>query len=267
MLKSGLNQEMKPGKTCIPSILSLATLADSLTPALIRSVSHQIKTFMFGGEDNLAALIQWLFYELARHAPALKRMQEEHATVLGSDVKCQIRSSKGPTLLSRLAYTTAIIKETLRLHPPAGSERSIPPGSNLSVTISDPATGEDRKMLLDGSCIYINHMIIHRNPFVWGPDAGAFRPERFLDEEYMARIPLGAWRAFERGPRACIGKDLAMLEAKVLLVLLGQRAREGLRWEKVGYRGMEIDGQEEVFDINVLTHQPVDGMRMRFWQE
>lgn len=152
--------------------------------------------------------------------------------------------------------------------------------------------------------IYINHHIIGLSSLVWGPTAKIFDPSRFLvpsahlsvptcdadgpptpplekDSTAPPCVPPGAWRPFERGPRRCLGQDLAMLEGKMFLVALGaayrgqfssscldtddySRAKKGLRWEKVGYRGLEIDGMEEVYDVMMTTHQPVDGMRMRF---
>ena len=222
---------------------------------------------LFGGEDTASVMLQWLFYELALQPFVLQKMQEEHLSILGVDAKASILSPEGKVLLSKLAYTTAVIKEVLRLHPPATTERAIPPRSQFNVTFPDPRSGMDKTMCLDGGSVVVSHWLIGRNPKVWGEDADCFRPERFLDDAYMASLPTGAWRPFERGPRACIGKQLALVEGKIALVLLGQKASEGLRWEKLGYRGKEIDGMEEVFDICMLARQPVDGMRMRFWME
>ena len=110
---------------------------------------------------------------------------------------------------------------------------------------------------IDGLRIYPCQWLIHRNPAVWGADALIFRPERWLDEAYVANLPTGAWRPFERGPRSCIGQELAMMEGKVVLAAVAR----GLRWTKVGLSGR--NGEEEVYTKHDVTSVPVDGMRMR----
>ena len=74
----------------------------------------------------------------------------------------------------------------------------------------------------------------------------------------MSKIPPGAWRPFERGPRNCIGQELALIEGKVVLAAVTR----GLRFEKVGNTGQ--NGEKEVWGINNVTAVPVDGMLMRF---
>ncbi len=74
---------------------------------------------------------------------------------------------------------------------------------------------------------------------------------------------MGAYRPFERGPRNCIGQELAMLEGMLVLVSV---ARE-FAFEKVGLTGRAVvDGGEkerEVWSEHAVTSVPVDGMVMR----
>ncbi|HXK19640.1 MAG TPA: cytochrome P450, partial [Polyangiaceae bacterium] len=69
-----------------------------------------------------------------------------------------------------------------------------------------------------GICPYI----VHRHPAHW-VDPDAFRPERFLDAA-KERHPF-AFIPFGGGPRSCIGDQVALLEAKVILAMLVQRYR------------------------------------------
>lgn len=186
-----------------------------------------------------------------------------------------------------MPYTTAWVKETLRLHPPAGTARYVPQVSSttppfevdIPVTVVD-ADGKTRttnqSTRINGLRIYICQFLVHRNPAVWGPDAHQFNPGRWLDEEYMSKLPVGAWRPFERGPRNCIGQTLAMVEGIMVLCAVAR----GLEFEKVGFTGTgeekgrrrsgsgglkrwtEEDGRE-VWSVNQVTSVPVDGMRMR----
>ncbi|CAG5158174.1 uncharacterized protein ALTATR162_LOCUS5022 [Alternaria atra] len=61
-------------------------------------------------------------------------------------------------------------------------------------------------------------MCIHRSTRYWGPDVDEFKPERFLPEN-ADELHANAWRPFERGPRNCIGQELALIEMKVVLAM------------------------------------------------
>jgi hypothetical protein len=104
---------------------------------------------------------------------------------------------------------------------------------------------------------------MQRNPNVWGPDAHLFNPDRWLDDAYLAGLPLGAYRPFERGPRNCIGQELATLEGTVVLVSTAR----GFSLEKVGLTGQAVvnrgEKEREVWSEHAVTSVPVDGMVMR----
>ncbi|MDZ4269247.1 MAG: cytochrome P450, partial [Mycobacterium sp.] len=61
----------------------------------------------------------------------------------------------------------------------------------------------------------------HRDPR-WGPDPGAFDPDRFAPEKVRAR-PAGLYKPFGTGPRSCIGRQFALHEAVLLLAVLLRR--------------------------------------------
>lgn len=44
-----------------------------------------------------------------------------------------------------------------------------------------------------------------------------------MRQDAAESIPAGAWRAFERGPRNCIGQELATIEARVVMALVARR--------------------------------------------
>ncbi|ETI27170.1 hypothetical protein G647_09852 [Cladophialophora carrionii CBS 160.54] len=276
------------------SITRLALSGLDPDAALVRNTVSQIKSFLFAGQDTTATLIQWLCFELSkalwspRSAAILQRLTAEHDAVFGTrggpfnalDVLGRTdeagRKDTEAILGSRLPYTTAFVKETLRMHPPAATARRVP---ELSAQNPTPVTmrirtsrGDEKDVLVNGLRIYSAQHLIHQHKDVWGPDAHVFRPDRWLDEQYMSRLPTGAWRPFERGPRNCIGQELAMVEAKVVLCAVAR----GFSWEKVGYsgrnqaEGMEIprgdgtdDPEREVWSTHQVTSIPVDGMKMR----
>jgi cytochrome P450 len=69
--------------------------------------------------------------------------------------------------------------------------------------------------------VILNLYGIHHNPTVW-PDPERFRPERFTREE-IAQRSKHAWLPFGAGPRACIGREFALMEAQLALAMLLQR--------------------------------------------
>lgn len=257
--------------TSSKSITHLAASGLPRNRALIRNCVDQVKSFLFAGQDTTAVLIQWMCYEMSKashsqhYATILSRLRQEHDAVFGSHPFSALHYLSSPAIAesdsiwtSKLPYTTAFVKETLRLHPPAATVRLVP-WEATSLSLSLPS----HPVSIAGLRIYAAPYLIHRNPKVWGPDAHLFNPDRWLDDAYIAKLPAGAYRPFERGPRNCIGQELAMLEGMVVLVSVAR----GFVFEKVGLTGRAVvDGGEkerEVYNELAITSVPVDGMVMR----
>ena len=260
------NQPKKQASSA-KAIVQLALADLTPTPALLRNTVAQVKSFLFAGQDTTATLIQWLCYELSkadyddRSRAIADKLQAEHDSVFGPGAFSAFDVLEQPgraeeLLGDKVPYTTAFVKETLRIHPPAGTARLIPEASKTAPPFSVDIDGKPTR--IDGLRIYNCQWLMHRNPKVWGEDAHVFNPDRWLDESYMSKLPPGAWRPFERGPRNCIGQELAMMEAKVVLAAVTR----GLGFEKVGLTGR--NGEPEVFNLNNVTSVPVDGMVMKF---
>lgn len=210
------------------SVLELSFEAiESLDGHVLDQTCDQIKTFLFAGHDTTSSLLQWAFYELGRTPHALLAARRELADLFGSDsstdaVRARLRAGQSENLLSRMPYISAIVKETLRLHPPAGTARHVPLGAGFNVQLPDGET-----VCLDGMILHNCATIIQRDERVYGPTGETFVPERWLDQNQMEKpdgdemasdkLPPSAWRPFERGPRNCIGQELAIIEARVVL--------------------------------------------------
>ncbi|KAI2780490.1 cytochrome P450 [Daldinia loculata] len=231
------------------SILSLA-LQDTevLTPQLINEACDQIKTFLFAGHDTTSTAIAWILYELSLTPHALKAVRTELNDILGpetgvAEVRAKLLSHDGPDSLRRMKYIAAVIKETLRLHPPAATARTSSPGTGLTVR-----TPDGQEHCLDGMIIYNCESLIHRDPDVYGDSANTFVPERWIgeDDELSKKhstdlppnqIPNSAWRPFERGPRSCIGQEFANIELRVIVAVVARR----YDFVKVGLGEIELD--------------------------
>ncbi|KAK1762225.1 cytochrome p450 [Phialemonium atrogriseum] len=280
------------------SVLSLSLQdTETLTPALVRQTCDQLKTFLFAGHDTTSILLQWVFYELSRTPRALAAVRAELDDIFGPDsdpavVRARLLA-QGDEATRRMTYTSAVIKETLRLYPPAGTARMAPPGSGMMVRL--PETGAE--VCLDGIVLYNCATIVQRDRAVFGDSADDFVPERWLGntdtsmstngggdglEEKAGgedgrggggRVPASAWRPFERGPRNCIGQELANLEARVILACVLRRydfVKVGLGESVLDEKGLPVvngKGQYEVkaelYSTNQITSKPVDGTKVR----
>lgn len=109
---------------------------------------------------------------------------------------------------------------------------------------------------------------IQRNPDFW-PEPEKFIPERWLVREGDPLFPVkGAWRAFEFGPRHCIGIELAMIETKVLMALMLRSfdvtpAYEELDAKKAKKKINSTPEGERAYQVLIATAKPVDGMPAR----
>ncbi|GKT76672.1 LOW QUALITY PROTEIN: cytochrome P450 [Colletotrichum tofieldiae] len=236
------------------SILALS-LKDTevLTQEIIDDTKDQLKTFMFAGHDTTSILLQWAFYELSRTPRAMKALRAELQSLFGQDLSPDsVRKAlltRGEEITQKMTYTSAVIKETLRLYPPAGSARLCPPGTQFHLQLPDGTS-----LCVDGMVLYNCATLIQRDPEVYGSTKDDFVPERWLgntdtsmatnedekagvDKAGASDIPAAAWRPFERGPRNCIGQELANIEARVILASVVGK----YQFEKVGLGEATLD--------------------------
>ena len=209
---------------------------------------NQMKLFLFSGHDTTSSTICYILYLLSVHSDVLTRVRVEHNEVFGSDPSLTANQiCEAPYLLNQLPYTTAALRESMRLFPAASTTRR----GESSFTISDPRNGlhypADPDML-----IWLVSHACHHDPAFW-PRANEFLPERWLAKEGEELYPMqGAWRPFELGPRACIGKELSLLELKIVLCLVARQFEISAAYE-------ELDAEIDMKRKKIV--QTVDGER------
>lgn len=263
----------KPAKP--RSMLALTFSASDeaeLTPQAVSNACDQLLTFFFAGHDSTGVLLSWIFYELSSCSRARDCIKEELDALFGTDTRPEIvqealRSEAGPTLVKRMKYISAVVKETLRLYPPASTARYVSPGRGFTVR---DLSSSGEVYCLDDTIMVNCHRILQRDETVYhSPDN--FIPERWLDA--AAGYPASAWRPFERGPRNCIGQELALLEACIVVAVLARH----FHFTKIGLGALERDDEGKVVVDNLgvpsvkswlypmyqITAKPVDGMIMQ----
>ncbi|KAJ5626642.1 hypothetical protein N7528_004069 [Penicillium herquei] len=185
-----------------------------LDPEFKKWATIQTRLFLFVGHDSEAATIIYTLYLLAKHPDALAKMRAEHDSVFGkTNESTSELLVNHPETVNRLPYTHAVIKETLRLFPPANGMREGLPG----VSLRDE---HGRAFPTEGFAIWIVHTAVHRNPKFW-PKPHDFIPDRWLVEPgHPLYPPPGGWRAFEHGPRNCIGQNISTMAVKTTLAMI-----------------------------------------------
>ncbi|KAF2856648.1 cytochrome P450 52A12 [Plenodomus tracheiphilus IPT5] len=263
------------------SVLALAFKnITTMTPEMLQSITDQIKSFLFAGHDTTSTLIQRLLYELSIRPGHLEKLRAEHDAIFGDRDPMEVFRKQPGDTMKALVYTSACIKEALRLWPPAGSARMSHNGLKLNTT-----RGE---VCLDNCVLYLCHYLIQRDPKVYGETANDFMPDRWLNDHDISsatndtddasatkanKIPISAWRPFERGPRNCIGQELAIIEAKIILVCTMRRydfVKVGLGEVELNEKGMPTIDEKgryrtksELINRYSVTAKPFDETVMR----
>ncbi|TVU22121.1 hypothetical protein EJB05_31803, partial [Eragrostis curvula] len=195
-----------------------------LTMGIIKAV---ILDLFGAGSETSATTLQWAMSELMRNPDVMKRAQAEVRTILNGKPKVTEDD------LAQLKYLKLVIKETLRLHPPA--PLLVPRESREPCKV----LGYD---VPKGTMVLVNAWAIGRDPKYW-EDAEEFKPERFegntidfkgTDFEY---IPFGA------GRRICPGMLFAQSSIEIVLAALLYH----FDWNMTdGLKPAELDMAEEM---------------------
>lgn len=180
----------------------LAMLLGADTAMDDAQIRDEMVTFLFAGHETTALSMTYVWDLLSRNPRAEARLHEELADLLDGR----------PTIEDVFAfeYTEAVVKEAMRLYPPAHDIRREPAHDVEIGGYEIPA----------GSLVTLPTWVLHRDERFWD-DPEQFRPERFLDGGRDDR-PAYAYFPFGGGPRRCIGQQFAMTEAQLLLATLAR---------------------------------------------
>ncbi|HET7338868.1 MAG TPA: cytochrome P450, partial [Candidatus Dormibacteraeota bacterium] len=161
----------------------------------------------FAGHETTACLLSWTWYVLSQRRDIEARMLEE---LDAADVAPDDSPS---TFVERLPYTQNVLKEVLRLYPPAyGFGRR---------ALRDTSVGEHR--VPAGTTVLMSPWAIQRD------SAYFHHPEEFMPERWedglASRLPRFAYFPFSSGPRRCVGSSYATMEATIAIATILPRFR------------------------------------------
>ncbi len=203
-------------------------------PMSDRELRDEMMTLLLAGHETTAVSLSWTWYLLALNKQAETKLLDELKDVLG-DREATVAD------IPRLRYTESIIKESMRLYPPAwGIGRR---------ARSEFEVGGYR--LPAGTNIFLMQWITHRDERIF-PDPETFKTERWEGESaHGDNLPRFAYFPFGGGPRKCIGASFAMMEAVLLLATIARRFH------------FELAPDARVEILPSLTLRPRFGIRMR----
>ena len=157
-------------------------------------INHLLVDIFDAGTDTTASTLEWAMAELVKNPDMMVKVQDEIEQAIGKGCSMVQESD-----ISKLPYLQAIIKETLRLHPP--TVFLLPRKADADVELYGYVVPKNAQVL-------VNLWAIGRDPKVW-KNPEVFSPERFLESniDYKGRdfelLPFGA------GRRICPGLTLA----------------------------------------------------------
>jgi len=216
-------------KDFLQLLLSTADDEDPSKTFSNKELSDEVMTLLFGGHDTSSIALTYAIYLISMDPRVEEKMVQEVRDVIGEgDLRYEH--------VNRLTYVANVIKESLRLFPPA-------PVTSRNAENEIQLRGQT---IPAGSFLMIPIWLLQRMEHNF-PQGDKFLPERY-DEEYHS----SAWLPFSGGTRDCIGKRFAMMEMTMLLALLYRR-----------YRFELVPGQVVEPAMMGVVQQPKSGVKVR----
>ncbi|KAF8640282.1 hypothetical protein AX16_010177 [Volvariella volvacea WC 439] len=189
------------------------------SPPTVAEVVSDAALAIIAGSDTTSSALANLFFFIMTNSATYKRLQAE-VDSLGDDVMNYARHP-------HLPYLNAVINESLRLYPPvlSGIQRCAPAGEGMKTV--GPI------LLPEGTNAILPFYTIHRDPRYFSPCPDSFIPERWLSREQQLELEPAIFRdeksvhlehdafiPFSTGPMNCVGKNLAVMEMRMMVCLM-----------------------------------------------
>ena len=169
-----------------------ARYEDSGLPMEEEQVIDEILILLIAGHETTANALSWTLYLLANHADELSGLRESTENLSVAESVTHDRLN-------------AVIKESMRLYPPAWISDRIALHDDAYLNFTFPKN----------TILILFYYGLHRDEKFWG-DPAAFKPDRFMKDSGAKDKPK-AYYPFGAGPRLCIGNNFAMAEMTLFL--------------------------------------------------
>ena len=169
-----------------------------------KQLRDEVMTMLLAGHETTALTLSWAWFLLASHPETQAKLHEEVVRVLAG-------RTPAAADVPQLVYTNKVVRESMRLYPPAWVLSRRP--------VEDVKIGE--YVVPAGSNVIVSPWVTHRDARFF-PNPEAFEPDRWSPETEQT-LPKFAYFPFGGGPRSCIGNNFALMEAAILLASVAQR--------------------------------------------
>lgn len=196
-----------------------------------KQLRDEVMTFLLAGHETTALALSWTWHLLGQNPQAERKLHEELDRVL---------AGRAPTFadMAALQQTERVIKEGLRLYPPAWG---------LAREVASEFELRGYKIPRKANLVMCQ-WIMHRHPKYF-TEPEKFDPDRWQLAS-LQNLPRFVYFPFGGGPRGCIGASFAMMEAILLLATMAQRFR------------LETVPSHPVVALPGFTLRPKFGIRM-----
>jgi cytochrome P450 len=194
-----------------------------------QQIVDEVVSILTAGHETVASALKSVWYLIARDPAVAQAVSREADSVMGD-------SEPSIAHVASLRYTKQVVKEALRLFPPAW----------VISHIAERGSRIGGHQIPAGSKVFVCPYLIHRHPDFW-PEPEIFDPARFAAGNAAIRhshayIPYGI------GPRNCIGDDLSMQEMLLHVATISR-----------AFKVVHVDGAPGDFAAGFLlrAHAPV----------
>ncbi|MCA9531986.1 MAG: cytochrome P450 [Myxococcales bacterium] len=201
-------------------------------PMSARQLRDECMTLFLAGHETTAIALTYTFYALSKHGAVRRRLVDEIDHVL---------EGRAPSMddLPRLEHGARVLKEAMRLYPPAYA---------IGRELCEPLALRGHTLPV-GAQVVMCQWSMHRDPRFF-PQPEAFDPERWAEGRADA-LPRYAYFPFGGGPRVCVGFQFALTEAQLVMTTIAQRAH------------LELLPGETLSFAPAVTLRPARPVRMR----
>jgi cytochrome P450 len=197
-----------------------------------RQLRDETITLLLAGHETTAISLTFTWMLLSQHPDVRRRLEEEVDAVAGDRA---LTSADLP----RLTFTDRVVRESLRLYPPAWSI-----GREAAEDVELGGVRFPR-----GTWFWFLPWTVHRDER-WFADPQRFDPDRWSDA-FTKGLPRFAYFPFSGGPRQCIGNAFATMETVLCLATVARRFR------------LDVLSGREVPLLPTVTLRPKEGLRVR----
>ena len=196
-----------------------------------RKLRDELATLVLAGHETTANALAWTWMLLAQNPNVEVQLHQELAAVL---------QGRSPTVadIARIPLTQNILKESMRLYPPV-----------VLIARSARQAYVLKGYQLPKKCVMLISPWVMQHSDRYFTEPLSFKPERWQDD-LEKQLPKGVYFPFGEGPRICIGKSFAQMEATLILATLAQHYQ------------LRLAPGQTIEALPSITLRPKEGLRM-----